>query len=151
MQPRQAQFLDLSTVLTGFSSFELLGTAVVSDHLATLDSTLPAGVVDELLAAFAALPSGGDRDDAVVTGIMDNPKLGPVASAMIVTWYTGAWPSLSSDWQETYGALRRAGTFVVSGTAYLAGLQWVAIGSHPPGGLQQGFGAWHSAPERSGS
>jgi hypothetical protein len=151
MQDRQAQFLDLSTALTGFSSFELLGTAVVGDHLASLDSTLPAGVVDELLAAFAALPAGVDRDDAVAREIMDNPKLGPVASALIVAWYTGAWPSLSSDWQKTYGALRKAGTFVVSGAAYLAGLEWVAIGSHPPGGLQQGFGAWSLAPQRSGS
>jgi hypothetical protein len=47
--------------------------------------------------------------------------------------------------------LRKAGTFVVSGAAYLAGLEWVAIGSHPPGGLQQGFGAWSLAPQRSGS
>jgi len=150
MDKRLEQFLGLSVVLTGFSRVQLLGTAMAGDYLHTLDTVLPAGVVDELLAAYERLPQGSGRDAAVTADILADPKIGPVARNLILLWYCGTWTSLPDAWHAAYGAAPNELNGVVSADAYQAALQWLVAGAHPPGSRQQGFGSWSMAPERSG-
>ena len=150
MQKRTDQFLGLSAVLTGFGRLQLLGTAMTSEYLRTLDAILPAGLLDELLAVYERLPTGADREAAVAAQILDDPKLGPVARNLILLWYCGAWTTLPDAWRAAYGVSPLDKNHVVSAEAYQAGLQWVVAGAHPAGAQQQGFGAWSLAPERSG-
>jgi len=145
---RIESFLGLSVVLTGFSRLELLGTGMAADYLCALEATLPPGVCDELLDAWDARPAGADGE-APASKILGDPKLGPVAQHLILLWYTGAWTALPDAWRSAYGAAPLDTSRVVSAEAYQAGLQWVAIGGHPPGSRQQGFAAWSSPPEGS--
>jgi hypothetical protein len=140
---RADRFLRLSAALTGFGRVTLLGTGVAGEYLRALDAILPAGMTDELLAS--AEP-GGDPD-AAAARVLDDPKLGPVARNVILMWYCGTWAGLPDDWRAAHGASPLDTRHVVSGGAYLSGLQWAAAGAHPAGGLQQGFGAWGLPPQ----
>lgn len=133
MQERLEQFVGLSVELTGFSRLQLLGTAMAGTYLETMDAKLPAGGVDELLVAYGKLPAGPAREAAITAELLDNSDLGPITRDMILLWYCGSW-----------------GGDVVSAEAYLAGLQWVAAGAHPPGAQQPGFGSWSQLPESGG-
>jgi hypothetical protein len=139
-------FLRLSELLTGFGGIDLLGTGLAGSYLRVVDDILPPGVLDELLAAFARLPAGLDRGAAVKTTILANRKLGPVARNVILMWYRGTWTRLPDEWRSAYGTSPLDTDHVVSAEAYRSGLQWVAAGAHPAGALQQGYGAWASAP-----
>jgi hypothetical protein len=150
MQDRIDRFLGLSTVLTGCSRLQLLGTAMTGDYLRTLDEILPAGMVDELLATFERLPAGSNQEAEVAAQILDDPKLGPVARNLILLWYCGTWTPLPDPWRTAYGVSPLDTKRVVSATAYQVGLQWVVAGAHPAGAQQQGFGAWSMAPARNG-
>ena len=140
MQERLQVFLGLSAALTGFTHFELLGTGLAAAHFSTLETVLPVGVTEELLTA---------SQQESVDKLLADPKLGEVAERLTLLWYTGRWTSLPDAWHALYGFSPLDGTRVVSGPAYQAGLQWVVAGAHPPGGLQQGYGAWAHAPEGS--
>jgi hypothetical protein len=150
MQEHTDRFIRLSAVLTGFGGIELLGSGVVDEYVRTLDAILPAGLLDELLAASEGLPRGDDLERAVTSRILGDPKMGPVARNVILLWYCGTWTALPDAWRAAYGASLLDTNHVVSAEAYKAGLQWVAAGAHPAGAQQQGFGAWYLAPERSG-
>ncbi len=149
MRERMDLFLGLSEVLTGFGRFQLLGTAMAGDYLRTLDVALPAGVLDELLAAYEQLPEEAAREAAVAAQILGEPKLGPVARNLILLWYCGTWTALPDNWRAAYGVSLLDITRVISSESYQAGLQWEAVGAHPAGSRQQGFGAWSLAPEGS--
>ena len=143
---RAELFLRLSELLTGFGGIDLLGTGLAGSYLRVVDDILPPGVADELLAAFARLPAGLNRGAAVQTTILANPKLGPVARNVILMWSRGTWTKLPEEWRSAYGTSALDTDHVVSAEAYRSGLQWVAAGAHPAGALQQGYGAWASAP-----
>jgi hypothetical protein len=136
---RSERFLGLSVRLTGFGRVTLLGTGVAAEYLDAMDAVLPAGTLDELLAA-------GERTDGDAE-LLDDPKLGPVARNLILLWYCGTWTALPEDWRAVYGTSPLDTTRVESAEAYQAGLQWLAAGAHPAGARQQGFGAWAVAPE----
>jgi hypothetical protein len=53
---------------------------------------------------------------------------------------------MPETWRAAYGASKGDTNKVISGEAYLAGLQWTVAGAHPPGAQAQGFGAWAAAP-----
>jgi hypothetical protein len=137
----RSSFVALSVALTGFDRVRLLGTGMADEYLRLLDSALPAGVLDELLAAAGPAP-----DEAAVAAIMAEAKLGPVARNVIVLWYCGTWSPLPDAWQDAYGKAPGAPNGVVSAEAYQQGLQWVAAGAHPMGARQQGYGAWAQPP-----
>jgi hypothetical protein len=143
---RAARFLDLSALLTGFGRLQLLGAGVADGHLRALDAVLPAGTVEELLAAYQRLPTGAEREAAVVSTLLDDPKLGPVTQNLIRMWYCGTWSRLPDAWRAAYGASPLDNDRVLSVEAYQAALQWVAAGAHPPGARQQGFGSWAEPP-----
>jgi hypothetical protein len=62
----------------------------------------------------------------------------PADAAVIELWYLGVWRGLM-------GTDNR----VVSPRAYREGLVWTAIGAHPMGAKQQGYGAWALPPEET--
>jgi hypothetical protein len=146
MSARLGLFIEMSALLTGFARVQLLGTGKAGEYLRTLDEVPPAGVADELLTAFRALPAQGDPEAAVAAGILGEEKLGPVARNVILLWYCGTWSALPDYWRSAYGASPRDINHVVSGQAYQAGLQWVVAGAHPEGARQQGYGAWAVPP-----
>jgi hypothetical protein len=146
---RADQFLEMSAFLSGFGRVQLLGTGMTDSYLRAIDAVLPEGVLDELLDAFGRLSAGEDREAAVGSAILGDPKLGPVARNVILMWYCGTWTALPDAWRSAYGASPLDINHVLSSEAYQAGLQWVAAGAHPAGARQQGYGAWAVAPERA--
>ncbi len=143
---RGRRFLELSVLLTGFGRVQLTGTGMAGAYLRALDEVLPAGVLDELLAALGRVPAGAD-DEAAAAAILADPKLGPVARNIIIMWYCGTWTQLPQEWRTAYGTSPLDSTRVISAEAYQSGLQWVAAGAHPAGARPQGFGAWSLPPE----
>jgi hypothetical protein len=170
VENRIDRFVRLSALLTGFAQLHLLGTGMAETYLRATDAALPAGVLDELLAAgsppsagsaspggpalpgaaarpgVSALAGGTDPEAAAGQAILGDAKLGPVARTLILLWYRGAWTALPQEWHSAYGAAPRDVDHVVSAEAYQAGLQWDAAGAHPAGARQQGYGAWASPP-----
>lgn len=144
MNKRLDEFLDLSVALTGFDRLHLIATGVGPEYLSTLDTIVSAAVADALLQAFAAVPAA---DDALLSSqILDDALLGPLARNLIVLWYTGTWTALPADWPATSPRSPRDVGHVVSAAAYMAGLQWSAVGAHPAGALPPGFASWASPP-----
>jgi hypothetical protein len=84
MEKRLDQFLGLSAILTGFGRLQLLGTAMAEEYLSKLDAILPAGVLNEMLAAYERLPQGAEHEAAVSSAILADPKIGPVARNLIL-------------------------------------------------------------------
>jgi hypothetical protein len=146
MRERSGQFLQLSAGLTGFGRVQLLGTGMADEYLRTLEELLPAGVLDELLAAYDRAEDGGG-EAAVASEILSDPKFGPIARNVILLWYCGTWTELPEAWRSAYGTSPLDTNRVVSAAAYQGGLQWVVAGAHPIGARPQGYGAWAVAPE----
>lgn len=143
------EFLATSTVLTGFSRFDLHATGLTTVYLELLTKAVGRSVLDELNRAIAALPADEPaRDEAVRKTILNDRKLGPVARNLIKLWYLGFWPGMSDDWAQEFGMSDEVvASEVVSAEAYKEGLAWRAINAHPSGAKQQGFGAWSQPPE----
>jgi hypothetical protein len=166
----------MSAVLTGYGRVQLAGTGQVDAYLRAVDESLPAGVLDDMLAMFGRLlasqqgPAAGlddtglddtglddtgldntGLDDTVAAPILGDQRLGTVARTIILLWYSGTWTALPDAWHDAYGAapsdVNRDVTRVVSAQSYQAGLQWAAAGAHPAGARAQGFGAWALPPE----
>jgi hypothetical protein len=140
MDARVRSFLARSAGLTGFSPTELLFTGVTDRLLAAIDGCLPAGVLDRLLAF-----DGPDE------ALLADPDLGPVARNLVVAWYCGTWTELPGGWRATHGAAAGDTNHVLFPEAYLAGLQWVVAGAHPPGAGEQGYGSWAVPPGEAGT
>ena len=71
--------------------------------------------------------------------------------ALIQLWYLGQWVPLPEDWRNRFGASRFDVAKIISTRAYKEGLVWDAIGAHPMGAKQQGFGAWAQEPPKRGA
>jgi len=52
---------------------------------------------------------------------------------------------MADDWIKYYGSTNNV-DFIVSAESYVNGLVWPAIGSHPMGAKQEGFGTWAFKP-----
>jgi hypothetical protein len=132
-------FLALSVALTGYGRADLLGTGVARRHYDEAVRMAGEAVCRDLLDAAAAACAAGDdvarREEALRQTVLAEPKLGPVARSIIKMWYLGAWREPPGDRDH-----------VVSAEAYQEGLVWRAIGSHPPGAKQPGFGTWALEP-----
>ena len=146
-----ADFVALSAVLTGFRKIDLLGTGMARQYHDALISIVGEATSAAFVGAAMALlqPAGKDADaaeKALATLLSDN-KLGPLARNVIKMWYLGNWSQLPQEWRDAYGANARDTDHVVSADAYQEGLVWRAIGSHPAGAKQPGFGTWSLPPE----
>jgi hypothetical protein len=137
-------FLDFSVEFTCFTRFELLATGQAQTYLDTAHDIV-GPILDELLAAHAALPKVG-RVVTIRRTILGDEKLGPVARAITKLWYIGIWYELPPSWTETYGARSKNTSFMVTPSAYAEGLLWRAIGAHAPGAKAPGYGSWKDPP-----
>ena len=117
---------------------------MTQQYLQKIESIVPERLLDGLLGDIENSSDTSGRHD--LTAILQDPDLAPVARAIAVLWYCGAWTELPEEWRARNGAAPGDTSGVVSGAAYQAGLQWTVVGAHPAGGRQQGFGAWSVAP-----
>ena len=146
------RFVALSAALTGYDSAELHGTGMVKTYYDTLSSVVGGAILGELLLAWSGVVSGASGEpDAILTGlkatILSDSKLGPVAKNLTALWYMGQWNEMPGSWRAVHGAAATDITRVVSAEAYREGLMWDAIGAHPLGAKQQGYGAWSLPPK----
>jgi len=146
--PEFDAFLAISAILTGYDGAELTGTGCAVEYWRQFKQVLPPAILADFLSPVAALRSA---DPATIEGevrrvYLSDARLGPVARALIQLWYLGQWVPLPEDWRELYGASRFDVAKIISTRAYKEGLVWDAIGAHPMGAKQQGFGAWAQEP-----
>lgn len=137
--------VELSAALTGFSPVTLRGTGMTEAYLRQIESIVPPRLLDRLFSEFENSARPG------LPAILEDPDLGPVARAIAVLWYCGAWTELPDAWRARNGAAPGDTSGVVSSAAYQAGLQWTVVGAHPAGARQQGFAAWSVAPSELAS
>lgn len=141
------KFLAFSAEITAFTTFELLGTGMADDYLAAVIDVVGEATVEELLRAWDRVrESGAVTEENLRREIFGDEKLGPIARNIIKLWYIGTWYQLPYAWTQSFGAREKDVTFVVSPAAYVEGLLWPAIGSHPPGAKAPGYGSWANAP-----
>lgn len=144
-------FLNLSSELTGFGTYQLRGTGQADLYLSTLDSVLGQQTVKQLLDAFrSVISNAGDDGAAIERGlrrdILSDEKLGPVARRVIKMWYVGIWYELPREWREAHGENDNDRTFVVSPNSYVEGLLWPTIGANPSGAKPLGYAMWATPP-----
>lgn len=141
------KFLALSAEITAFTTFDLLGTGMADAYLKAVIDVVGEATVAQLLDAWErARRAGPDLEENLRREIFGDEKLGPIARNIIKLWYIGTWYQLPYAWTQTFGALEKDVTFVVSPAAYVEGLLWPAIGSHPPGAKAPGYGSWATPP-----
>jgi hypothetical protein len=81
-----------------------------------------------------------------VLEVLQDATWRPVARRVMILWYCVSRTAPPDAWHAIHGASPADMDHVVSAEAYQAGLQWVAVGAHPAGAHQQGFGTWTQAP-----
>lgn len=148
-------FVAISVVLTGYSRAELFGTGCAQEYWHQFRQVTPDLILTAFLADAQDLEKALAQDpDAVAQQIrsryLASEKFGPLARSLIQLWYLGQWIPLPQAWRRSFGASRFDTARVISALAYKEGLVWDAIGAHPMGAKQQGFGAWAVAPPKSG-
>jgi hypothetical protein len=144
-------FLALSAVVTGFSSFRLLGTGQADTYLSTVIDVVGDSTVSDLLARFRLAREEAAGDEATLDRLLrahvfSDEKVGPIARNVITLWDVGTWYQLPAAWRDAYGARERDVTFVVSAAAYTESLLWPAVGANPPGAKGQGYATWADPP-----
>jgi len=143
MDKAREAFLNVSVHLTGFNRAELLGTGMLAEYYDRVVSAIGDAASQELWAINEKLDriERTDKDSSTLTDeiqgqLMSSKTLGPIARNIIKLWYWGSWP----DEDAKFG-----GAFT-SAQAYQQGLLWKAMGTHPQGAKQPGFGSWSKAP-----
>ena len=144
------QFLAISSVLTGFSVTELQAAGSAPPIWATITNIVGVQILGDMLTACGDLFTKSADIDALekafAKNVIGDPRFGPLAQNIISAWYTGVWTALPSAWCDANGASGNDGTFVISPTVYMAGLQWKAFGGTPRAGVPSGHGAWNKPP-----
>jgi hypothetical protein len=144
-------FIELSVLLTGFERVDLYATGVAREYFEEVLRNAGEPAANELWLATRRLlahqTSPAELETALRQEIFSSQKFGPVVQSVIQMWYTANWIALPKSWHVEYGGRMDDTSHVVSALAYPQGLVWQAIGAHPMGGKQQGFGAWSLPPE----
>lgn len=132
VMPDMDLFLSLSVDLTGFSKVELQGTGLSELYLKEVVSRVGEDVVSDLFGVWVDITEADpeERPALIRDRILSIETLGDTARNIIILWYLGQWSSEA----------------VVSAEAYKQGLVWGAVGAHPQGAKQQGFGVWSLDP-----
>jgi hypothetical protein len=148
VDPRLERFVGFSAEVTAFKTFELHGTGLAPEYLATVERIVGRPRVETLLAAHAGITatSADERLRTLRLVVFGDEQIGPIARNIVKLWYVGTWFALPASWQERFGPAPEDHTFVVSPAAYIEGLLWKAAGAHPPGAKAPGFGSWGEAP-----
>ena len=133
----------MSAELTGFSEGEIWGTGQADAHLEELIAIVGQRLVARLLEA--GWRARGEPSLLVAT-VMSDPDLRPLARNLACSGISGQWDQLPRDWRNRNGASPLDVDHVASPASYREGLVWTAIGAHPMGAKQLGFGSWAKPP-----
>lgn len=136
------QFMTLSAVLTGYDKATLHGTGCAEDFWRQLHRVLP----KEFLQGTHLVVAGIEKDPQSIRSFLSSMDWGPVMRNMIRLWYLGIWHPMPEVWRRRYGTSPFDVIKVISARAYKEALVWDAMGAHPMGAKQQGFGAWAAPP-----
>lgn len=145
-------FIAISVPLTGYSKVELQTTGLCAEYLKALNDILGATLLKEWLSVATTLlkDTGGKApavDKAIRQQLLASLKYGPITRNVIQLWYWGSWLPLPKDWVAAYGkGIKHNDNYFISPAAYKEGLVWKAMGGHPQGAKQPGFGSWEVAP-----
>ena len=87
-------FLGFSSVLTGFSVFQLQGTGQAASYLSTVIQIVGEATVVDLLQAFRRVREKAGDDEAALdrllrADILSDDRLGPIARNVIKLWFVG--------------------------------------------------------------
>ncbi|MFO1369563.1 MAG: hypothetical protein U1F46_11260 [Marinagarivorans sp.] len=143
--PHRSLFLTISSLLTGFSEVELLGTGMCDTYLKTLQEENNPATLEYFFVACAEVLRLGEGDkekinNLIALRLMPDSCYDSLAKNIIFMWYMGQWaPSVN---QATNLAQARN----ISPNAYVQGLVWNLADTHPPGAKQPGFGSWAKPP-----
>lgn len=145
------KFLKLSALLTGYDGASLSSTGCADEYLRQLCAVAGADLCGQLLDIGAELDAlRRDDPDAAQrrarTEIMSDADLGPLARSLIKLWYLGQWEPMPIAWVTRNGMSPEDRARILSTRSYQEGLAWDAMGAHPMGAKQQGFGAWALSP-----
>jgi hypothetical protein len=145
-------FVGFSSLVTGFSEFQLFGTGLAGNYYSTVTGIVGKQTTEQLLEAYVNLTyrraeDGSNTDELLREGIFFDAKLGPIARNVIKLWYVGTWYQLPFEWRSAFGTLAGDRTFVVSPVAYTEGMLWRAIDANPSGAKGPGFGTWAYPPQ----
>jgi len=140
-------FLNLSVMLTGFSKVDLLSTGLAEQYFDTICSIIEGKICNRLWSKSSDIMKEVRKDQAVQDEIireqlMSHSEFGPVVRNIIKLWYLGQWEA-SPVFGDAKGNVDR----IISSSSYKEGLVWVAIGAHPMGAKQPGYGTWSSPPK----
>jgi len=157
------KFLQLSSVLTGFSLYELRASDCTEEFYETTQRQIGRENLELFLSKFSralkadadaklgkgdAKTTGGEAKLADIDACLADAFLGPIAKNIMRMWYVGNWVAMPDEWwaansSEIFAANT---TFVVSSQAYKEGLVWKAADTHPMGSKSGGYGSWALPP-----
>jgi hypothetical protein len=146
MTSRPQSFIELSAALTGVAPVLLQSTGMTPAYLRKVESVVPSRLLQRLFDTFSRASEKENSAEGDLGAILNDPDLGPVARAITVLWYCGAWSELPRAWRARNGAVSGETTGVVSSAPSQAGLQPTLVGAQPAGARQQGVGAWSTGP-----
>lgn len=134
-------FYRFSSELTGFDLFDLNATGQGEAYLKEARAKADADMLESLFQVWAIIEADvppEKRSAAIAKRIMAVDGLREVAQGVLLLWYTGSWYDVATG-----------NSAVLSGNAYVEGLMWKAIGSHPMAAKPQGYAAWTLPPPES--
>ncbi|MBK8313780.1 MAG: hypothetical protein IPL01_07020 [Acidobacteria bacterium] len=145
-------FLDLSSLLTGFDKVDLQGTGLAEIYRKEVLGIIGAQITTEIEKAGTAIYRKYRNreklmEEAVRSEILSHAILGPLAKNITSMWYLGVWNQMPQAWLDHTGIKQTAPSHVISADAYKESLVWRVIGSHPPGAKQPGYGTWSLPPK----
>lgn len=121
-----AQFVRLSSALTGYEETELWGTGMAQLYHDYVEQALDPGELQRLLA-----------DPGPAQQILQGAH-GGEARAIIKLWYLGTWQLGPFPKGQV--------SYPIAPQAYVESLAWKAMGGHPQGAKQPGYESWKYPP-----
>ena len=142
-------FLDLSAGFTGFSEAELQGTGLVGTYYNVVNTIIDSNIIGEIFLEYQSLHGNQiNNTQPEYQSLLEDPKTGPVIKNIVTLWYLGQWNQMPLEWRNEFGASALDRDHIISARSYKQGLVWTAMGAHPMGAKQQGFGAWSLPPPK---
>jgi hypothetical protein len=158
MKMTRDTFLAFSSEITGYSTYDLEGTGLVTLYHDLLENVLGprlGGELEVLLCGLLAYPAGSSaRQEAMVQSLGAPSLFAPVVSNLVLLWYLGSWEALPDTWYAAAG-LPFPGpndvgaTRTPSAAAYANQLSWRTAFANAPGSNPPGFGSWCHPPLES--
>ena len=121
-----ARFVQLSSALTGYEETTLWGTGLAEAYFDYVEGALAPGELQRIL-----------EDMDPVAQRMQGAHGGELR-AIIKLWYLGTWQLGKFPGGQV--------SYPIAPQAYVEALAWKAMGGHPQGAKQPGYGSWTVPP-----